>query len=300
MLPFWEYTFSRYIMRWCIFIYLRELQLHNSNLANSSISPSGTWPLDESKITNMDSTKVKNKTRDTLLTGMHAIAFAQFAFAVYYDYTYTAIPRHIARMHSAFGGKFKFLTFWNAILQAVFFFVCLLNDFGGSNELCPAKRPILRRVKDFFHASLGFPVAMFVGVTFWALMAVDRELVLPAAIDAYFPWWLNHLMHTLIMVTTLLEMIIAPRQYPKRLSGLGGLLLFMAAYLVWLLIIYAVSEIWVYPVMEVLSWPLRIVFFLVLFLFTAILYILGEYLDRLIWGRAKKSVGKSAKKKKSK
>ncbi|XP_046629838.1 androgen-induced gene 1 protein-like isoform X3 [Neodiprion virginianus] len=186
------------------------------------------------------------------------------------------------------------------ILQAVFFFVCLLNDFGGSNELSPAKRPILRRVKDFIHASFGFPVAMFVGVTFWALMFVDRELVLPAAVDPYFPWWLNHLMHTLIMVTTVLEMIVAPRQYPKRLSGLGGLLIFMASYLVWLLIIYAKSEIWVYPVMEVLSWPQRIGFFVVLFLFTAILYILGEYLDRLIWGRAKKSVGKSAKKKKSK
>ncbi|XP_046590015.1 androgen-induced gene 1 protein isoform X2 [Neodiprion lecontei] len=243
-------------------------------------------PLDESEITKMDATGVRNKKRDTLLRGMHAIAFAQFSFAVYYDHTYTVVPRHIARMHDAYGGRFKFLTFWNAILQAVFFFVCLLNDFGGSNELSPAKRPILRRVKDFIHASFGFPVAMFVGVTFWALMFVDRELVLPAAVDPYFPWWLNHLMHTLIMVTTVLEMIVAPRQYPKRLSGLGGLLIFMASYLVWLLIIYAKSEIWVYPVMEVLSWPQRVGFFVVLFLFTAILYILGEYLDRLIWGNA--------------
>ncbi|XP_046753510.1 androgen-induced gene 1 protein-like isoform X6 [Diprion similis] len=247
----------------------------------------------------MTDSKWKQRGKQACYLLTHASILGVYVFTIYYALVHLHIPERTSASQFE-PGQFKYLTFWDLILQAVFFFVCLLNDFGGSNELCPAKRPILRRVKDFFHASLGFPVAMFVGVTFWALMAVDRELVLPAAIDAYFPWWLNHLMHTLIMVTTLLEMIIAPRQYPKRLSGLGGLLLFMAAYLVWLLIIYAVSEIWVYPVMEVLSWPLRIVFFLVLFLFTAILYILGEYLDRLIWGRAKKSVGKSAKKKKSK
>lgn len=64
-------------------------------------------------------------------------------------------------------------------------------------------------------------------------MFVDRELVLPKALDPYFPSWLNHLMHTLIVVTTVTEMFIAPRQYPKRTQGLGGLLSFMLTYLVW-------------------------------------------------------------------
>lgn len=64
-------------------------------------------------------------------------------------------------------------------------------------------------------------------------MLVDRELVLPAAMDAYFPSWLNHLMHSMIVVTTLVELIIAPRQYPKRLAGLGGLLVFLVIYLIW-------------------------------------------------------------------
>ncbi|XP_046492800.1 androgen-induced gene 1 protein isoform X3 [Neodiprion pinetum] len=241
----------------------------------------------------------KQRGKQTCYGLTHASILGVYVFTISYAILHLHFPKRNPAPEFD-PGQLKFLTFWNLILQAVFFFVCLLNDFGGSNELSPAKRPILRRVKDFIHASFGFPVAMFVGVTFWALMFVDRELVLPAAVDPYFPWWLNHLMHTLIMVTTVLEMIVAPRQYPKRLSGLGGLLIFMASYLVWLLIIYAKSEIWVYPVMEVLSWPQRIGFFVVLFLFTAILYILGEYLDRLIWGRAKKSVGKSAKKKKSK
>jgi hypothetical protein len=64
-------------------------------------------------------------------------------------------------------------------------------------------------------------------------MFIDRELVLPKALDPYFPRWLNHLMHTMIMVTTALEMLIVPRQYPKRSQGLGVLIGFMLIYLAW-------------------------------------------------------------------
>jgi FAR-17a/AIG1-like protein. len=73
----------------------------------------------------------------------------------------------------------------------------------------------------------------FVGVTFWALMAVDRELVFPKALDPFFPSWLNHVMHTNIMIFTLLEMVTSFHIYPKRSKGLIGLMVFMAIYLGW-------------------------------------------------------------------
>lgn len=226
--------------------------------------------------------------RQSVLLVFHVGFSGAYIFTMYYALARLNLPpRDPAPSFDP--GQWQYLTFWNVILQAVFFLVCLINDFGGTNELSPTKRPILRKIKDFIHASLAFPVAMFVGITFWVLMMVDRELVLPSAVDPYFPSWLNHLMHTMIVVTTIVEMITAPRQYPKRLAGLGGLLAFMAIYLVWLLIVYAMSGIWVYPVMDVLSWPLRILFFLALFLMAAALYIVGEFFDRLIWGRAKKS-----------
>ncbi|XP_067211229.1 androgen-induced gene 1 protein isoform X3 [Linepithema humile] len=223
--------------------------------------------------------------RQGLVIGFHALIFLNYAFAVYYDYTYTIVPHNVTRVHGAFGGKFKFLTFWDAILQAVFFLICFLNDLVGTNAVNPKKPPFTRKLKDYFHASLGFPIAMFVGVTFWALMLVDRELVLPKALDPYFPWWLNHLMHTMIVITTTIEMIIAPRQYPKRSRSLGILAIFMLTYLVWIHVIYYKSGVWVYPVFEVLTPPLRIVFFLVLLTFCTILYFAGEALNNLIWGK---------------
>jgi len=62
-------------------------------------------------------------------------------------------------------------------------------------------------------------------------------------------------------------------------------------------VIYYKSGIWVYPVFEVLTLPLRIVFFLVLLTFCTILYFVGETLNNLIWGnehtKHKKSHAKS-------
>ncbi|XP_043274500.1 androgen-induced gene 1 protein-like isoform X2 [Venturia canescens] len=240
--------------------------------------------------------------RKSLLLVIHAVTFVTFSFAVYYDFYYTVVPGDVTKMHKAYGGKFKFLTFWDAIIQAIFFLICVVNDLYGTNKVAPKSVPLIRKIKDYFHATYGFPLAMFVGVTFWSLMFVDRELVLPKALDPYFPWWLNHLMHTLIMVSTVLEMIVAPRKYPKRSHGFTGLMVLMLVYLVWVHIIYMKSGIWVYPVMEVLTLPLRILFFLVLLGFSSMLYFAGEAFNQLIWGSntAKKPSGKASKKTKSK
>ncbi|XP_054007189.1 androgen-induced gene 1 protein-like isoform X1 [Hylaeus anthracinus] len=235
--------------------------------------------------------------RDGLISVFHVISSVQFAVSVYYDYTYVVIPSHVTKMHNAYGGKFKFLTFWDAIIQAVFFLICSLNDWFGTNAVSPKKPPFLRKLKDFMHAVFSFPVAMFVGVTFWSLMFVDRELVFPKAIDPYFPWWLNHLMHTMIMVSAILETILTPRKYPSRAKGISGHCLFLLAYLIWIHIIYYKSGIWVYPVMEVLSTPARIVFLLTMFLFSTMFYFIGETLDNFVWGKTVTS-GKNHKRKK--
>ena len=69
--------------------------------------------------------------------------------------------------------------------------------------------------------------------TFWGLWAVNRELVFPVALDAFFPSWLNHILHSSIAVFTLIEMILVPKMYPSRGSALTGLAVLMLGYLVW-------------------------------------------------------------------
>lgn len=236
-------------------------------------------------------------TMERLNCFIHVGTFATFFFTNYYAFVHLRIPM-LQKLFEKFDvGQLKYLTIWCLIVQALFFFICVLNDFFGSNAVNPKKRPLMRRIKDFFHATFSFPLAMFVGITFWSLMFVDRELVLPKAMDPYFPWWLNHLMHTMIMVSTVLELFIAPRQYPTRFQALSSLLVFMVIYLVWIHVIYAKTGVWVYPALHVLSLPLRVAFLGSLFLFVVMMYLAGEALNNLVWGS---SAGGSGKKKKSK
>lgn len=213
----------------------------------------------------------------------HSAMFLTYVFTMYRGFL-LKIPMVITEFKKFDPGQFKYLTIWNVIIQAVYFFICLLNDLFGTNAANVKKPPFIRKLKDYIHAVLSFPLSMFVGITFWSLMLIDRELVFPKVLDAYFPWWLNHLMHTMIMVSTITETLIAPRTYPKRSKGLLGLLMFLLIYLVWLHIIYIKSGVWVYPVMEVLTLPLRILFFATLLAFSTTLYIIGESMDNLVWG----------------
>ncbi|XP_076282404.1 androgen-induced gene 1 protein isoform X5 [Lasioglossum baleicum] len=223
--------------------------------------------------------------REGLLAVFHVIASVQSVFTTYYGFFVLDVPPDVSKMFAGYAGKFKFLTFWNLILQAIFFLICMLNDWFGTNAVNPKKPPLIRKFKDFLHASLGFPIATFVTIVFWSLMFIDRELVFPKVLDPYFPWWLNHLMHTMVFISTLIEMIMAPRQYPRRLVGVGTVVIFGFGYLVWVHVIHYKSGIWVYPLLPLMSVPVRMLFMTSMIVVNAILYFVGEAIDNFVWGK---------------
>ncbi|XP_049856039.1 androgen-induced gene 1 protein-like isoform X2 [Schistocerca gregaria] len=180
-------------------------------------------------------------------------------------------------------GNCKFVTYWNLVLQTVYFTICVINDLIGTNDSHPKKTPFIRSLRDFIQASLAFPLSTFVCLTFWSLYAIDRELVFPKAADTFFPWWLNHVMHSNILVFSLLETVATYHKYPSRSKCLLGLAVFTIVYLVWVHIIYYLSGEWVYPVLSVLNVAQRIVFFLILMLLFFGLYFLGEVLNNKVW-----------------
>ncbi|XP_030383643.1 androgen-induced gene 1 protein isoform X3 [Scaptodrosophila lebanonensis] len=234
--------------------------------------------------------KTKSKAKGSTSVGfnqavkllLHITAVVQFCYGVYFFHERVQMPASI--MHP-FAGKFKFLTFLCAIIQALYYVVSLVNDFVGTNELAPKNAPTIRKFKDYLMATLAFPVALNVGVTFWTLYAIDRELVFPKVLDPVFPSWLNHVLHTNIMVFIVLELFTSYRAYPKRSKGLTGLAIFMVSYLIWIHIIKHYSGVWVYPVLEVLQLPQRIVFFVAVLGFTFALYLLGEFLNNIVWAK---------------
>ncbi|XP_053961023.1 androgen-induced gene 1 protein isoform X1 [Anastrepha ludens] len=225
---------------------------------------------------------------------VHLTAAVQFSYGIYYDYNYVKFPE-TTNMHANFGGKFRFLTFLNAIIQSIYYIISLINDFVGTNEVAPKHTPTIRKVKDYLMSTLAFPVALNVGITFWSLYAIDRELVFPRVLDAVFPSWLNHVLHTNIVVFIILELFTSFRAYPKRSQGIAGLSAFMLSYLVWIHIVKHYSGVWVYPVLEVLQLPQRIIFFVAVLAFTLCLYLLGEFMNNIVWAKELKLAQRKVK-----
>lgn len=226
----------------------------------------------------------------------HLIGALHFCYGCYYDFTFVRIPSTSTTV-TPFGGKLKYLTFINAMLQTVYFTIALCNDLFGNNEQTPSEKPLIRRIKDTIFSSLAFPLAMFVGITFWGIYAIDRELILPRSLDPYFPLWLNHVMHSNIVVFSLIELISSFRMYPSRKKGLSILVAFMLCYVVWIHFIYFRTGSWVYPILTVLNWPVRVLFYVISLGLACSLYTVGENLNRSFWSKEIEETVRSGKKK---
>ncbi|XP_046374637.2 androgen-induced gene 1 protein-like isoform X2 [Haliotis rufescens] len=217
---------------------------------------------------------------DAVQSALFLAFFVGYSFSVWWDVV------KIPVFTDGVGGKLMFLTFWNALLQTFYYGLCAVTAIVGSTGgpiRDPRKRSALQKFRDFLHNTLAFPVGTFVVVTFWAIYAVDRELVFPKALDQFIPPWLNHVMHTFILPILLLDKYLNYHHLPKRRNGILGLLLFGVIYLIWILWIAYHANVWVYPILKVLETHQRIIFFGFLLMLFVSLYLLGEGLTRFLW-----------------
>ncbi|KAF0305462.1 Aig1 [Amphibalanus amphitrite] len=164
-------------------------------------------------------------------------------------------------------------------------------------------RPKICGDKDFNAADNGFLWMIFpslsgtergrrrrrqvVCILFWGMYAISRELVFPEVMDLFYPSALNHGVHTAPVLLALLELVLVPHHFSSHHVSLALLVLFLGAYLAWTMYLALVAELWVYGVMKVLSWPLRIAFMAANLAFAIGLYLLGKKLDHIVWGKQK-------------
>ncbi|CAF1138909.1 unnamed protein product [Adineta ricciae] len=140
----------------------------------------------------------------------------------------------MGELATAPGGKYNFLTILNLHLQVVYFGVCILNFFLGTNTVALEKRSLLQKLRDFLFAGAAFPIGMFVCITFWGLYHIDRKLIHPKEIDGLISPLLNHAMHTLPGVAICLESLFHYHRYPSRILGLLSVVSISIAYVAWI------------------------------------------------------------------
>lgn len=157
--------------------------------------------------------------------------------------------------------------------------------------------PVLRaqKLRDYVFAALAVPLAFETSLMYWSLCSIDRELAFPKALDEFFPRWLDIVLHTNVSIFIIIEMIMVHHQYPRRLSAVRGLTLFITGYLFWVYVIYVNTGKWVYGVIGVLSAPQRIIFFVSCGLVTVSFYFIGEVLNKLLSGSEKGEAKKKAR-----
>merc|ERR1712080_759171 len=78
-------------------------------------------------------------------------------------------------------------------IQFIYFTISFLSNLLGS------KASKLQSVRDYMFATLAFPIGQFVGIVFWVLFHLDRELVFPKLLDQFFPNYINHMMHSTVI-----------------------------------------------------------------------------------------------------
>lgn len=81
----------------------------------------------------------------------------------------------------------------------------------------------------------------------------------------------------------ILDLILTYRKYPRRKCGIIGISFYIILYLVWIHIIKFKTDVWIYPILDVLNLPLRMVFFAICILFSILLYFTGDYINDKIW-----------------
>ncbi|CAG0916934.1 unnamed protein product [Notodromas monacha] len=117
----------------------------------------------------------------------------------------------------------------------------------------------------------------FVSMMFWSIYAVDRELILPSAFRTIYPWWLNHMDHSAPIAFILIEAMTLPHVFPSRWKGMSALLLLALVYLGWILYLALNFNVWVYPFLKVMSWPMRGLFIVLSMCVFMGVYMIGDF-----------------------
>ena len=168
-------------------------------------------------------------------------AIVNFAYTIYWDLYILKLPGR-----PSFGGQWKYLTFINLWIQLIYFSVSFFNNFIGSQATDSTKASKLQKCRDYLFATLAFPIGQFVGIIFWVLFHIDRELVFPLHYDNFFPNYINHAMHTTVIPAQLLELFLQYHAYPsKRFNGMSTTMIFCFVYLTWTLIVAHFGGVWV-------------------------------------------------------
>lgn len=168
-------------------------------------------------------------------------------------------------------GPPRFLTYQCLIVQLLSSFLHVGAHFSRS----------LEKPRDYLFTCLAFPLGSLVVTTFWAVWhLLGRELIFPLALSQFYPDWLNHSTHSIILPINLLLILLVNHKYNSK----GGLftIVYFAGYTVLIHIIKADTGHWVYKYLEVMNEVERAIYFCATGLAVYLLFKVGQLLNKFV------------------
>lgn len=154
----------------------------------------------------------------------------------------------------------------------------------------------LRGLRDLVFSALAYPIGSLVVYTFWAVwFLVGRDKIFPKALDSFYPLWLNHTTHTIIVPINLLLAFAISHKYVR-----NGFLLTLAhsfGYTIFLHVVKAQSGMFVYGYLDELGDIERLIYFAITGLFTYAMYKSGQLATHVMHGSGKQAQSPSKKQK---
>lgn len=116
-------------------------------------------------------------------------------------------------------------------MQVLYLCLALLYDIvkkhPKGNEVIGKK---LKLWKGYIFTSFVFPFTLFVSMMFWSVYTINREWVLPEVTDAVIPGWLNHSLHTNILILLAVEIFLTNQLLPSFKSAFLGISIITLIY----------------------------------------------------------------------
>lgn len=233
---------------------------------------------------------------------IYGIILGVYASALIYDI------RFVPRIGSQWWiNKLVMLSMINLTLQTVYSvicFFCSLFDWNeevvhreqyGKHVHVPSywRRTKLHKICDFMYSTSVFPVGMTSCLMFWALYAVNPELVMPAWVAKLVPNWVNQVTHTAPMAFVLVDTLLTCHHAPDRKVGSIVVCSFFLFYLGIIFSVRFLHGYWLYPIFERLSNPQIGLLLAVAGILFWFLYLFGDGLNTMLWGKAPHSIDAS-------
>lgn len=229
----------------------------------------------------------------------HFVCLLINAVGCSYELMYIRIP-----FYNTYGGRFKFLTHWSQYLHLLYFCFALpvflfslislgpliKKDQNGKQGIfdCGRVTAALLRLRDTFFVSICFPGGMMVCFLFWGITIATKDDGLTSEetrkIVPLFSFY-NHYLHTAPLFLNLGGIFFVKFNYPERKYGITIVSGFSVLYIAWLVHVGNHTGFWTYPFIEHQTTMEFVIFLIGSVLATIIVYISGELLSSLIWGK---------------